>query len=143
MWKYKNQTLVSVAGLAVGFVCFAMAALWIRYEMTYDTFHPNADRIYCLGKWDDLYSTGRRNDFPGFLAGYLKSTFPEIANAIPIFSINSNLKYEDINHEADFLMIDSSFFSMFDVKVVEGSMDFLIPESGKIAITRDKSLQLF
>jgi hypothetical protein len=84
MRKYKGQTLISVAGLAVEFVCFAMATLWIRYEMSYD-----------------------------------------------------------VNHEADFLMIDSSFFSMFDVKVVEGSMDFLIPESGKIAITRDKSLQLF
>jgi hypothetical protein len=48
MWKYKGQTLVSVIGLAVGFVCFAMATLWIRYEMTYDSFLKNADRIYCV-----------------------------------------------------------------------------------------------
>ncbi|MDR1896402.1 MAG: hypothetical protein LBR10_06390, partial [Prevotellaceae bacterium] len=48
LWKYKNQTLISVVGLAVGFTCFAVAALWIRYEMTYDTFHKNADRMYCV-----------------------------------------------------------------------------------------------
>jgi hypothetical protein len=144
MRKYKGQTLVSVVGLAVGFVCFAMSTLWIRHEMTYDNFHKNADRIYCVGEWDNFYSTGRRRDFPRYLAGYLKSTFPEVANAIAISLANINFKYEDVNHKADFLLdIDSSFFSMFDVKIIEGSMDFLIPESGKIAITREKALQLF
>jgi hypothetical protein len=45
LWKYKWQTFVSVVGLAIGFACFAMAMLWIRYEMTYDSFHKNADYI--------------------------------------------------------------------------------------------------
>lgn len=36
--KYKVQSIVSILGLAVGFVCFALSTLWIRYEMTYDTF---------------------------------------------------------------------------------------------------------
>ena len=42
--KYKTQSLVSIIGLAVGFTCFALSVLWIRYEMTYDTFHNGADR---------------------------------------------------------------------------------------------------
>ena len=36
MWQYKTQTLISVMGLGVGFTCFALATLWIVYEMTYD-----------------------------------------------------------------------------------------------------------
>lgn len=36
--KYKTQSLVSIIGLAVGFTCFALSVLWIRYEMTYDNF---------------------------------------------------------------------------------------------------------
>ena len=39
LMKYKTQSLVSIIGLAVGFTCFALSALWIRYEMTYDNFH--------------------------------------------------------------------------------------------------------
>ena len=35
--KYKTQSIVSIVGLAIGFTCFALSALWIRYEMTYDT----------------------------------------------------------------------------------------------------------
>ena len=34
--KYKTQTLISIIGLSVGFTCFALSVLWIRYEMTYD-----------------------------------------------------------------------------------------------------------
>ena len=30
--KYKTQSLVSIIGLAVGFTCFALSVLWIRYE---------------------------------------------------------------------------------------------------------------
>ncbi len=34
--KYKAQSIISILGLAVGFTCFALATLWIHYEMTYD-----------------------------------------------------------------------------------------------------------
>ena len=40
--KYKTQTLISIIGLSVGFTCFALSVLWIRYEMTYDNFHEAA-----------------------------------------------------------------------------------------------------
>ena len=48
LMKYKTQSLVSIIGLAVGFTCFALSVLWIRYEMTYDTFHKGAERIYMV-----------------------------------------------------------------------------------------------
>ncbi len=46
--KYKTQSIISIIGLAVGITCFALATLWIRYEMTYDTFHRRADDIYLV-----------------------------------------------------------------------------------------------
>ena len=30
--KYKTQNIISIIGLAVGFVCFAFSALWIRND---------------------------------------------------------------------------------------------------------------
>ena len=46
--KYKTQSIISILGLAIGFTCFALAVLWIRYEMTYDTFHEGFDRIHLV-----------------------------------------------------------------------------------------------
>ena len=58
--KYKTQNIISIIGLAIGFTCFAFSALWIRYEMSYDNFHSNADRIYrvntALFKWNEVES---------------------------------------------------------------------------------------
>ncbi len=46
--KYKTQSFISIIGLAIGFTCFALSAMWIRYEMTYDNYHKDADRLYLL-----------------------------------------------------------------------------------------------
>ena len=44
--KYKLQSFICIVGLAIGFTSFALSSLWIRYELTYDTFRKDADRIY-------------------------------------------------------------------------------------------------
>jgi hypothetical protein len=145
LWKYKSQTLISVVGLAVGFTCFALATLWIRYEMSYDSFHKNADRIYCVSKPDRFAPNGVDRSTPYILAAYLEETFPEISHAIPITPshFTNKIKIKDVEFQADIVQIDSTFFNMFDVKIVEGNRDFLIPKSNNIAITREKALQLF
>ena len=76
--KYKVQSIVSILGLAVGFVCFALSTLWIRYEMTYDTFHNGADRIYMVRAHytDSPGSTSNVTPYP--LANYLQEKMPEI-----------------------------------------------------------------
>ena len=50
--KYKTQSIVSIIGLAMGFTCFALATLWIRYEMTYDNFREGAERIFLVRNED-------------------------------------------------------------------------------------------
>ena len=89
--KYKTQHVISIIGLAVGFVCFAFSALWIRYEMSYDSFHPKADRIYRVqideNKWTTLGSYDSEiKRFAAFpVVNLLKSNFPEIEDACGIF----------------------------------------------------------
>ena len=46
--KYRLQSAVSIVSLAIGFACFALASMWIKYETTYDAFHKDADRMYFL-----------------------------------------------------------------------------------------------
>ena len=50
--KYKTQSIISVLGLAVGFTCFALSAIWIHYEMTYDAFHEDAEQLHFVRKKD-------------------------------------------------------------------------------------------
>jgi len=142
--KFKNQTLISVLGLAVGFACFSLATLWVVYEMTFDNFHKNAKNMYVVYMPGSTQS-GLTNLTPSLLATYLKETFPEIANSTSLArnQNTSTVTVEGAEIKAFFIMADSSLFRMFDVKVLEGSLEFFVPDSKKLAITQEKARQLF
>ena len=117
LWKYKTQNIISIIGLAVGFVCFACSALWIRYEMSYDSFHPKADRIYRVYidrfKWSSVGTTTSEIDryTPYVLSNYLKSNFPEIEDACALM-VRTRESYS-------ILYTDDSFCKIFDLKIPE------------------------
>jgi hypothetical protein len=139
------QSVISIIGLAVGFTCFALASLWIRYEMTYDTFHKDADRICFVSHWLEFSNEDHLSHWtPYLLASHLKETFPEIEDACNTNTSNSSLtvngvEYKEINEVA----ADSAFMRFFDVKVLEGNLDFLIPESKNLAVTAEFAKRIF
>ena len=142
--RYKTQSVVSLLGLAVGFVCFALASLWIRYEMTYDDFHEAADRILCIRTEDKESVNGLSNINPYPLAGYLRETFAEVKGACSLVYSESRHRIDGKEIQLGVLSIDSAAFSVFDIRLLEGSMDFLLPGQGdKVAITRRCAQRLF
>jgi hypothetical protein len=44
--KYRAYSFINIAGLALGFACCALIMLFVRDELSYDRFHPHADRLY-------------------------------------------------------------------------------------------------
>ena len=144
LWKYKLQSLISIIGLAVGYVCFAVSLLWIRYERSYDSFHDGADRMYLVG------TKSERPEFQGWghimpypLAEYLKQNFPEIEETCNTQTGRSRIKVNEITREVFTARPDSLFMKMFRIELLAGNLDFLIPESKKIAITEELSKTLF
>ena len=95
--KYKTQSIVSIVGLAIGFTCFALSALWIRYEMTYDTFHEGAERIYLAGNKFELQGDGFSYFSPNLLADYIKTNCPEVEKVCHIRYDSSRkpMKYKE------------------------------------------------
>ncbi len=143
LWKYRTQNIISILGLAAGFICFALSALWIRYELTYDNFHDGAERIYYVRVKSEMSQTHPDSFTPYQLGGYLKKHYPEIENYCFLKIWEGELETGDSTHTIQSLVVDSSFFRMFHVKVIEGSPDFIEPESGKIALTERYARKLF
>ena len=122
--KYKTQNIISIIGLAIGFTCFAFSALWIRYEMSYDSFHRNADRIYRVHiapfKWDaGAANASEITNCPYPLAEFLKTNFPEIEEAGAMRSYPRSVG----SYEFSILMLDQSISNIFDLNLPE---DFFI-----------------
>ena len=119
--KYRTQNIISVIGLAVGFTCFAFSALWIRYEMSYDSFYPKVDRIYRVHidsyKWTTLGTNASQiqESTPYPFVEWIKTNFPEIEDACGLSSSQID--------KFPALYADYSFCKMFDLDIPE---DFFI-----------------
>ena len=140
--KYKVQTIASVVGLTLGFVCFALSTVWVRYEQTFDSFHRGADRMYLLGS-NSWRETGLSHRF--LLAEELKETFPEVEDAAAYWYLEIPVMLsEDATEEVNLgcIRTDSLFVHMFDVRLMRGSWSFLnVPE--EVALTEEGALRLF
>ena len=148
--KYKTQSVISILGLAVGFACFSLSVIWIKYELTYDSFHEHADKICKVRIEDEKGPNGFSSVNPYVLADYLKETFPEVEGACSMqgpYTSKSKYFSEERRVELQTLSIDSAAFSVFDIQVLEGTHEFLLPyrhgQPHKVAITRRGAQELY
>lgn len=72
--RYKSHALIPIAGLAVGIACCILILLYVIYELGYDRYHEQADRIYRIevANWAAT---------PLAVGPYLKQTFPDVEHA--------------------------------------------------------------
>lgn len=141
--KYKVQSIVSILGLAVGFVCFALSTLWIRYEMTYDTFHEGAERIY-LVRAHYAHEPGKiSNSTPYPLADYLQKGNPEIEAMASTSVQKVKFRVKDTEKDVVSAAADSVLMNFFNIRVLRGTVNFLKGTNGEIAITEEFSKRIF
>src|SRR5688500_6797864 len=70
--RNKSYSILNIAGLALGITCSILLFLVIKYELSYDTFHSKADRIYRVNtqfkSGDEIsYYSGSRFPIPALL----------------------------------------------------------------------------
>lgn len=142
--KYKVQSVVSILGLAVGFVCFSLSLYWIHYEMTYDHYRPDVDRIYMV-RTNDEYAEGKISArVPYSLAAYLTQHFPDIEIAAPFHLISERVSLNDKYQDAIFSSADSAWMNLMDIRIIKGNRNFMLPEdNAEIAITEKAAKKWF
>lgn len=124
--KYPTQTAISVLGLAAGFVCLSLSALWMHYENTYDTMHKDHERIYTLQLPDLAKRPVQGKVQLGARIGLYEAfatDFPEIEAATCCIFYDKT--YSVNGWPVEVMAIDSTFTRLFDLPLVDGDYDFL------------------
>jgi putative ABC transport system permease protein len=145
--RHKTDSLVNVAGLAVGMACFILITLWTYDETHYDTFHANADRIFrlVLHKADEPSDPGFPSA-PYILPAILRNEFPEIEETVRVRDVAypSPLRYGNVlAYEARFFMADASFFTVFSYKFLKGDPATALAGPGSVVLTRAAAAKYF
>ena len=138
--KYKVQTVVTLVGWALGLACLALSAYWLRYERTFDTGHPGADRLYMLAVQD---STGECfGQLPVSYATRMNREFPEVECATLVVPFDRIIHLDPTFIPCPAKPIDGHFLDVFRIPVIEGNREFL-HNPDVIAVTESLARQLY
>ena len=114
--RNKLYTFINGFGLGLGIAICMIISFWVQRELSYDSFHRNADRIYRIERElfrDNLYS--RWPITSGAYKEALVNDYSEIENSVRFWRREFLIKAFDNNvRRQELFAVDNSLFEIFD-----------------------------
>ncbi|HTL10153.1 MAG TPA: ABC transporter permease, partial [Chitinophagaceae bacterium] len=143
--KNKVFSFINIAGLAISMACCMVIGLYVLYEINYDRFHTNINRIVRVTEVQD--QAGSLHPVavtPGPLAPALAARFPEIENTVRFMKWGGIIKSGGQTfEEKNILMTDNSCFNVFSFKMIKGNPQTALAQPNEIVITEATAEKYF
>lgn len=146
--KHPMYVLINLIGLAIGMAVSIVILLYVQFELSYDKYHPDADRIYRVSRaW--FNQDGAESLHLGHLAPpfgpLIQSDFPEdVEVAARLFNFNALIKSRGNSMEEErFFFADPESFDLFSWKIIEGEGQSALLEADGIILTESTAKRYF
>lgn len=144
LWKHKTHTGINVLGLAVAFASATLLFLSAAFELSFDHFHADADRIYRTNFLiQDLKGVERSASMPYPLAPTLKQSYPEIEGVTRYEEGNGSVLYGDRQLEKEIDGVDPDMLTMFSFAMRQGDPKTALNSLSSIVITENMAKDVF
>ena len=151
LFRQKFYSLINIFGLGIGLACTVLIGLYLDFEFSFDSMHPDVDRTYRVNQTNIWYPEQGAMSSTGLpLAKVLADDFVEIESSMRINTPYSfTIRYEDelgiikAFNEDDFLAADSNFFDFFNIKLKEGNPRTALKGLNKVVISNKIAEKLF
>jgi putative ABC transport system permease protein len=145
--RYKGFSLINILSLSIGITGCLMIGLFVWDELQYDKFIKGGEHIYRFytTRTDNTGSTSTAS-VPPMFASYVQSQYPEVENSTRILMYNGKMLLETNrakSYEAKGLVADSTFFSMFPLKFLQGDPATALHGPTSVVITEDMAKKYF
>jgi putative ABC transport system permease protein len=154
LMKNKIFSFINVFGLAIGLTCCMLISLYLYNELSYDSYHKNANRIFQLGT--TFVKEGKEDrtaNTPAPMAQAMQMDFPEIERAtrlLKMFADDRTLfQYTepDGNRKSFFetkgFVADSTFFQVLTYKFKEGDPATALMNPNSVVINEATAGKIF
>jgi putative ABC transport system permease protein len=143
--KRKFNTILSVIGLTVGYSSFILISMFIKYELSWDNFHDNYDRIYRIQTYKTVEDERLMQTSPA-LSRYLDNKFSDIQqhgivlpNQREFLSIS--MDNEHIEKEGQYA--DQSYLDIFSFHFIHGDKSGALIDPLSIILSSKVARTLF
>ena len=145
--RQKLFSSINIFGLAIGIAAFLLIIEYVTYELSYDGFNKNADRIYRI-KDDRIFSDKHDESAgcPPALAPTLKKEFPEILESARLRSTTVVFVDKDrkISENIDRVYYaEPSFLRIFTFPLSEGTAGSALEEPYSVIVSKSRAQKYF
>ncbi len=142
--KHKAYAIINVLGLSIGLTASIMMIQYVRFELSYDNFHKDKERIYRLAsKNPDDGGGSAKISVPMGAALAEEGLGIEKMTRLTPFG-NATFKHgENVLSEGWGRCVDDAFFEVFNFKVLQGDIETALKEPGSIILTKALATKYF
>jgi putative ABC transport system permease protein len=144
--KQPGYILLNVGGLAIGLASFLFITRYVINELSYDRFHKNYENIYSIkvigrlsgGVLDQAVTAPP-------MAKAIMDDYPEVLVATRVVRLGDYLIRfgESRFNESGLLFADSTFFKVFDFKLLRGDINSALERPKSMILTEEFAQKYF
>lgn len=135
--RNKLYTLVSVVGFSVSLTFVILLGIYVKQELSVDSFHEKKDRIF-------LMAHDTSSSFGNPVANFVKDKCPEVEAYTRIHFTPVILGEKGVAKiKADALFADLSFFNIFSFKLLEGDPSQVLVPLKSVVVTKSFANKMF
>jgi putative ABC transport system permease protein len=145
--RQKGYSAINIAGLAIGIAACLLILQYVSFELSYENFHENKDRIYRVQQ--DRYDNGKLSTqwaAGAYAVGNsFKDAIPEIEDYVKLVQqgpVTTEVDNQPIKIEKTFFA-SSSFFTIFSYPLIAGEKNTALKEPFTAAISETTAKQIF
>lgn len=144
--KNRLYSFINILGLAIGLAACLMILLFVRYELSYDRWLPDSDRIYQLQSWYKSSETGEEDklQMTPFISGKrVAKDFPQVEREAfvmqgePVF-----LKDGEALSTKDYLYADANLLRLMPLPMLKGNVAGL-DQPGNVVLSETEAMRRF
>ncbi len=145
LWKRRMFSLINIFGLVVGMTASFLIFLYVRFELSYDSFHSKADRIYRLVCDVKTPSETVHANGPAWpVAPALRREYPEVERVVRTATVSFLFRKDDIKfQEENSLLADPDFFRVFDFPLLKGNPNTCLNEPFSVVFSETAARKYF
>ncbi len=149
LWKQKLFSATNIVGLSIGVLCCLLILMYVGHELSYDKWNINRDRI--VRPYSDINFGGTVMNMAvtgAIVAPDAAAALPEIVDWCRFRQYGSYL-IEIVGREMqkmqveEVLTVDSSFFNLFPVDMLEGDPNQVLTKPHSLVISESLAHRLF
>jgi putative ABC transport system permease protein len=146
--KHKIYALINISGLAIGTACCILIFLYVNFEMSFDRYHDDAERVFRVAmkieNVSDVLETARIST-P--LVPALRDNFPEVeyATRVQTQEWRRNLvEHEDTAFYEKLVMVaDTEIFNVLTLPFLKGRQETALLRPNTVVISQSMANKYF